>query len=126
VKAARTIFLVAGVYGLLVMTPMLFLEKQISVPPIMHPEFYYGFVGVVIAWQFAFLLIARDPARYRAFMVPAMAEKLAYVVTTSVLFAQGRIASMVFLIGMIDAVLMVLFLISFVLVGRERKGPAKP
>jgi len=29
------------------------------------PDFYYGFVGVAILWQIAFLAIGRDPIRLR-------------------------------------------------------------
>ena len=36
---------------------------------------YYGFVGVTLAWQVAFLVIASDPVRYRTFMLTAMLEK---------------------------------------------------
>jgi len=31
-------------------------------PPITHPEFFYGFVGVAVAWQMLFLLMSRDSA----------------------------------------------------------------
>lgn len=44
---ARWVFRVAGVYGLLVITPMYFMEEQIGVdspPPINHPEYFYGFI----------------------------------------------------------------------------------
>jgi hypothetical protein len=34
-------------------------------PAITHPEFYYGFVGIATAWQVAFVIIGRDPERYR-------------------------------------------------------------
>ena len=63
----------AGVYGLIVMAPNYFLERQISQndpPPITHPEYFYGFVGVALAWQVAFLLISREPVRLRPLMLP--------------------------------------------------------
>jgi hypothetical protein len=56
---------IAGVYGLVVLLPLYALEAWIGVddpPPITHPEFYYGFVGVAAAWQVAFLLIGRSGA----------------------------------------------------------------
>ena len=34
-------------------------------PPVTHPEFYYGFVGVALAFQLVFLTIASDPLKYR-------------------------------------------------------------
>ena len=48
---ARRTFLVAGIYGLVVLLPMYFLEGRIgrdTPPPITHPEFFYGFLGVAI------------------------------------------------------------------------------
>jgi hypothetical protein len=61
---ARRLFLIAGSYGLLVLTPQYLLEGRIGrdqPPAITHPEYFYGFVGLGMAWQFAFLVIARDP-----------------------------------------------------------------
>jgi len=43
-------------------------------PAITHPGFYYGFVSVGLAWQVAFLVIARDPVRFRLMMIPAALE----------------------------------------------------
>lgn len=59
-KFARIVFLVAGIYGLIVLLPLYFLEAQTGrdyPPPITHPEYYYGFVGVGVAWLLAFLVI---------------------------------------------------------------------
>jgi hypothetical protein len=53
-RFARWVFLAAGVYGVLIMTPHYILEHHVNrhhPPPINHPEFYYGFVGVTLAWQ---------------------------------------------------------------------------
>lgn len=75
---ARRVFFWSGVYGILVLFPMYFLEDRIGrdfPPATNHPEQYYAFLGVALAWQFAFLVIAKDPLRYRPLMVPAIAEK---------------------------------------------------
>ena len=45
-------------------------------PPITHPGFFYGFVGVALAWQFAFVFIATDTARFRPLMIPCVSKKL--------------------------------------------------
>jgi|SRR5215813_3818536 len=37
-------------------------------PAITHPEFYYGFLGLAVLWQFVFISVARDPIRYRPIM----------------------------------------------------------
>ena len=63
---ARRVFGVAGIYGLLVLLPQYFTEAKTGAdfpPPITHPEYYYGFVGVAVAWQVLFLILARDPHR---------------------------------------------------------------
>ncbi|MDI1241860.1 MAG: hypothetical protein PSX80_08075, partial [bacterium] len=76
-RFARWTFLIAGIYGLLALVPMYFMESQIGVdtpPAITHPEYFYGFVGVAIAFQLVFLTISTDPAKYRPLMVAAMVE----------------------------------------------------
>jgi hypothetical protein len=62
---ARRLFLLAGIYGILVLAPQYFLEAKLGQdypPPITHPEQFYGFIGVALAWQAAFLLISRTRA----------------------------------------------------------------
>jgi hypothetical protein len=112
---ARRVFAVAGWYGLVVMAPQYFLEDRIGrdyPPPITHPENFYGFIGVTIAWQLMFLVIAKDPVRYRGAMIPAIIEKVTFVVAVAVLYTQGRIATVVLAPTAIDLVLGVLFAIS--------------
>lgn len=68
-------------YGILVTAPMYFFEAQMNVdfpPAITHPEYYYGFLGVTLAWQILFLIVAKDPVRYRTIILPAVVEKLDY------------------------------------------------
>jgi hypothetical protein len=104
------------VYGLLVLLPQYFLEAKISAdnpPAITHPEYFYGFVGIAVAWQVLFLLIARDPVRYRLAMLPSVLEKLAFGVPALILFLQNRIASQVLAFGLIDLLLGTLFLAAF-------------
>jgi len=70
-KFGRLVFLIGGIYGLLVVTPLYFAESLMSrkfPPAITHPEYYYGFVGAVVVWHLLFLVISRDPARYRPSM----------------------------------------------------------
>jgi hypothetical protein len=117
-RFAKIVFLAAGIWGLLTLTPMYFLIDRVGVdtpPPIAHPEFYYGFLGVALAWQFAFFLIGSDPARYRPLMPVAMFEKFGYVIAAGVLFAQGRLAAGGMLFGAAaDLVLGTLFVAVFV------------
>jgi hypothetical protein len=115
-KFARYTFLIAGIYGLLVLLPQYFLENRIgadSPPAITHPEFFYGFIGVAVAFQLVFLTIATDPRRYRLLILPSLVEKYSFVVAAVVLQMQGRIAPPMLAGAMIDAVLGLLFLASW-------------
>jgi hypothetical protein len=116
VTFARRVFLVAGVYGVLVLLPQYFMEARVGrdfPPPITHPEHYYGFIGVALAWQALFLLVAKDPVRYRAAIVPALLEKLAFGVPCVVLYLQGRLPPVVLAFGVLDLILAVLFAASY-------------
>lgn len=56
-----------------------------------YPHFFYGFLTVTTAWQIAFLLIGSNPVRFRPLMIPAVIEKLGYVVAVAVLHGRGLI-----------------------------------
>ena len=48
-KFTRWVFTIAGVYGVVTVAPLYFMEQTIGKqdpPPITHPMFFYGFVGV--------------------------------------------------------------------------------
>jgi hypothetical protein len=113
---ARRVFLIAGVYGIVVLAPMYFLEARLSrdfPPPIAHPEHFYGFVGVALSWQFLFLVLARDPVRYRLMMLPAILEKLSFGLAAWLLFFQGRMAPLMLGPASVDLVLAGAFGIAF-------------
>ena len=115
-KFARYTFLVAGIYGLIVLLPQYFLENRIGIdapPPLTHVEFFYGFIGVAIAFQLVFLVIASDPQRYRLMILPSIVEKYSFVAAAVVLLIQNRIAPQMFAGAMVDAVLGLLFAASW-------------
>lgn len=115
-RFARWVFRIAGIYGLIVLVPQYFLEEQIGrddPPPITHPEHFYGFLGVAVAWQVAFLIIALDPVRYRPMMIPAILEKAAFAIAAPLLFAQQRISGIVLGFGIVDLVWGILFAVAF-------------
>ena len=115
-RFAKVVFLVAGVYGLIVMAPQYFLEAKNGrdfPPAINHPEFYYGFIGIGVAWQVLFIFLSRDPVRYRPMMIPSMLEKVSFFIAAVVLYLQQRIATMTLGLATVDAVLLVLFVISY-------------
>jgi hypothetical protein len=112
----RWLFRIAGVYGLVALVPQYFLEGRIgqeTPPPITHPEYFYGFVGVGAAWQVAFLLIAQDPARYRLLILPGVLEKFAFGGAVAIHFGQGRATATLLAFGTIDLIMGCLFLVSF-------------
>jgi hypothetical protein len=116
VSFARRVFAVAGVYGVLVLVPQYFMEDKVGrdfPPPITHPEHFYGFIGVALAWQVLFLIMARDPVRYRIAMIPATLEKAAFGVATVVLYLQGRLSPIVLGGGVLDLIFALLFVLSF-------------
>jgi hypothetical protein len=109
---ARWVFLLAGVSGILLVVPPYFLERRTGEdypPPITHPEYYYGFFGVTLAWLFLFLVIASDPVRYRGAMPPAMLEKATFAVAIPLLYAAGRVAGVWVGFASMDATWLLLF-----------------
>ena len=123
-KFAKIVFWVAGIYGLLVITPLYFMFERVgqtSPPAITHPEYYYGFVGTAFAWQLAFLVIATDPARYRPLIFACMVEKFSFLIAVYVLYAQHRIGTQILAFGSIDGLLGILFVASFFALRGNRK-----
>jgi len=119
---ARRVFIGAGIWGLLVVPPLFFLYDTVgrmNPPAITHPEYYYGFAAITLAWQLAFLVMASDPLRYRPLMPVAILEKAGWVVTVTVLYAQGRVAANALPVGAADMVLGILFAIAFVKTARS-------
>ena len=115
-RFARWVFRSAGIYGLIVLLPQYFMEERIGrndPPPITHPEHFYAFLGVAVAWQVAFLVIAQDPVRFRPMMIPAILEKAGFAIAAPVLFAQQRVSGVVLGFGIADLVLGILFVASF-------------
>lgn len=115
-KFAKVVFWIAGIWGVLVITPLYFIFDSIGrkdPPPISHPGFYYGFVGAALAWQFAFFVIAREPARHRPLMVPSVFEKFSYAIAMFVLLAQSRAHSADLVFACVDGLLGILFVVAY-------------
>jgi hypothetical protein len=115
-RFAKRVFTLAGVWGLVVLLPLYFtfdLVGRAYPPAVTHPDFYYGFVTVALAWQVAFLTIGRDPVRLRPMMIPAIAEKFGYVLSLTVLYLQGRLMLGQFAVAVPDFLLGLMFVVSF-------------
>jgi hypothetical protein len=122
-KFAKIVFWIAGLWGLLILTPLYFIFDLISrndPPPTTHPGFYYGFVGVALAWQVAFFFIATDPPRYRPLMIPSVLEKFSYGAAVVVLVLQSRMHPSDMVFACTDLLLGVLFVIAYL------KTPPRP
>jgi len=123
VTFARRVFGLAAVYGFVSLVPMYFIERRLMEqlpPPLTHPEFYYGFVGVALSWQVLFVLIAREPARLRPAMLPAVLEKLSWGIGVLALVSLGRIGTFFVPAAVIDLVLAALFVAAWRRVGDAR------
>jgi hypothetical protein len=123
VKLARWIFLIASIYGFLILAPGFFLERQTgSVEAITHPEFYYGFYGSALVWQLVFLAISQNPARYGMLMPICVLEKFAFFSACVVLYLDGRLEiGGAFIAGLVDGMWMFLFFFAW----RASKPPSK-
>jgi hypothetical protein len=120
-KFAKIVFWIAGIWGVLVLTPLYFIFDMISrndPPPITHPAFYYGFASVGLTFQLVFFVIAKDPLRLRPMMIPSVLEKFGYGATLLVLFLQNRLHSQDLALGGIDLLFGVLFLAAFFKTGQ--------
>lgn len=127
-RFARIVYALAGIYGIAVLVPGLFAESAGLLPfRIAQPEFYYGFHGTALVWQFLFLMIAADPVRWRALMPFTFLEKIAFFVPILWLWSQGRVQapSGPFVGGMIDGLLLLLFIAAWVAT-RQPQGDSAP
>ena len=124
-KFARWVFISAGIYGIIIITPMFFSEAKMGMdfpPAVTHPEYYYGFGCVALACQILFLIIAINPVKYRLIIIPAILEKIPAGTAMIILFSQNRISSLMLSGGIIDLILGILFIIAF-FKAKEEKQP---
>ncbi len=117
IEKIRVLFRIAAAYGLIALLPMYFQAP----PDLTHPEFYFGFIGVATAWQFAFLLIATDPVKYRLLILPGIVEKLGFGIPALWLYSQGRTPGLMALGGGVDLVMAALFVWAFIVSSRSRE-----
>ena len=115
-RFARIVFVGAGVWGIVVLTPFYWLldvtGRHYS-PPTDYPQFFYGFFSVAMAWQIAFLVIGSSPTRFRPLMIPSLLEKFGYVMTLALLDGQSRISATDAQAAVPDLLLCILFIVAF-------------
>jgi hypothetical protein len=121
-KFSRWLFRIAGIYGLIVLMPQYFMERMVgeqTPPAITHPEYFYGFIGVGIAWQIAFLIMSQDPIRFRPMIIPSVIEKYSFGISAIALYFQQRLPPILIGAAIIDLVLGTLFIVAWRRLARE-------
>jgi hypothetical protein len=111
---ARRVFRTAGLYGVLIIAPQFFLATTNP-----QPELYYGFLGAVLSWNLAYLVVAADPARYRPLMLLGSLGKTIFAVSALILWLQGRVPTFLLAFAGIDVVIVAFYLESW-----RRTAPA--
>jgi hypothetical protein len=112
-RSVRSLFYLAAAYGFVVLTPQYFLEERFSrdnPPAITHPEFYYAFIGVALAFQIVFAIIGSDPVRYRPMMLAGVVEKFSFGIAAPLLYSAGRVQPLVLVFSTIDLLFGLAFL----------------
>jgi hypothetical protein len=126
-KFAKILFWIAGIWGILILTPLYFMFNLIGQkdpPAITHPGFYYGFVGASLAWQIAFFIIATNPVRFRPIILAAIFEKFSYAIAMIALHLQGRIHPSDLTFAFADLVFGILFIAAFLRLPVETRRPS--
>ena len=116
-RFARVVFIFSGIWGIVVLTPLYFLVDLTGrsyAPPVDYPQFFYGFLSVAMAWQFAFLVIGSSPGRFRPLMIPAILEKMGHVAGVAILYGRGRLTTADATAAGPDLLLGALFIVAFV------------
>lgn len=105
-KFARVVFWVAGAFGAIVLIP---LYRTPGNP------MYYGLLATLVAWQAAFFVIGWSPGRFRPLMIPAVLEKVLWMLTLLILCVKGQTTwSQLRLNAATHGLLGVLFIVSFI------------
>ncbi len=121
VKISRNIFRLSGIYGLLILIPQLFRESSFATAGVSlnHPEFFYGFFLVSLAFQVLFLIISTDPVKYRSVMLACFIEKGGHFTSCVLLFLNNRLATDMMIASSPDALMLCLFIYSYIITSVE-------
>jgi hypothetical protein len=115
-KFTRAVYGIAAAYGIISLPPLYFLLDKVgrdAPPAVTHPEFYYGFLGVTFLWQVVFVMMAKDPFRYRLLMPVTILEKFVYTVPVVSLYLNGRVHVNIMRPSLVDPVFGILFGIAY-------------
>lgn len=115
---ARRVYIGAAIYGVLAV-PQLYLTDA----PDPHRLLYFAFAGIALVFQGVFVVIARDPVRYAAFLPLTVFEKLSFGVPALAFWSQGQAPGSMALGGAVDLGLMVLFAFTWLRLSRAIQAP---
>lgn len=107
-KFPSRMFRWAAIYGVIVLAPMYLLPL-----PQQGAETVLGFIGLALVFQWVIWIIGGDPVKYRALMLPAVAEKLVFGVPVVTLYLMGRTPGLPATFGAIDILLGIGFFIAW-------------
>jgi hypothetical protein len=128
VKFARIVYGIAAAYGFIVLAPLYFLIEKVgrdAPPPITHPEFYYGFLGVTFLWQLVFVMLAKNPVQYRALIPITILEKFIYTLPVVLLYLAGRVHVSTMASSLVDPIFGVLFIMAWFRTGTTEQRKAR-
>jgi hypothetical protein len=112
VSFARGVFRIAGLYGIIILSPMLLLERQMA-PGAIHPVFFYAWVSTGLAWQILFIVLSMNPVRYRPMILVCVLQKMTAVIAIPWLYGMRRVGGMWLGAAASDLVFAVLFLSAY-------------
>jgi len=113
---ARVVFWVAGAFGIFALVPLYRAPGNAT---------YYGLLATLVAWQAAFFVIGWNPRQYRALMIPAVLEKVLWMITLAVLSSRGQVTRVQLVSNAsTHGLLGILFIIAFI-TARPLKGSSQ-
>ena len=121
---ARLVFRIAGIYGILAVAPMFFLEPRLA-PGAIHPVFFYAWVSLNLMWQVLFLVVSTNPIRYRPMILVSVFEKASAVIVVPWLYLGGRVGGMWLGAAVADLVFAALFIASYRVTRRQPGQPGQ-
>ena len=120
-KFAKWVLIVGGIFGLLAIIPLYFIENQIA-PGLNYPEFYYGFIGINILWQILYIYISTNLSRFRPIILFAFFVKILGVISISWLILTERTETWWYGIIISDLILAIMFVTAYRITGRILKN----
>ena len=113
---AKRVFTWAAIFGFVMVGPLFLAEglvARIQGHAVADPHWYYGFAAVALAFQVVYLMIGRDPARYRPLMPVCGLAKFGFGIVVWTLVGLGRTEPMFGLIATPDMLWAAAFLMAY-------------